>query len=802
MNLHEHLPLPEHEQEYDRKKSGYGRFELLGDRSKRSFYEQQVNKANQISTNFKELKRKYKGKIDPNLIFELKINQSVNPDDFVKTLDRMGIEVLSIAENKKGYWIAFAIDEDLQEFKKRLRSYASEGLEGPKYEFFNAIDSIEDIPIEQKIGEALIENPLKEDISEFVNVELWRMDDERLNKFIRQMEETFSSNNNFRITDRLITNTFALMRIKLDKKVFDQLIKFKEIAYINRPALPEFNPFEYYALDVEELKISGPNEDAYGILIVDSGIISGHPLLEKAVGDEANFQEKEDNLQDTVGHGTAVAGVALYGDIEECVTEKEFKAQNWIFSAKVMYAEKNFSGEYIATYDKEKLVENQLKDAIKYFLDNPDNKIKVVNISLGNHNEIWRHTYHRQLPLAALIDELALSYEDIVFVISAGNQDPRKIYNSLEEIKKNYPDFLKNNSHFNITNPATSALALTVGAIATFPRKRKDSFSRKDIWITVAKEGMPAPFTRKGPGINNMVKPELSEYGGNLILKEQSKKIFEDIGGKLLLLSNKFPENLFHFDYGTSFSAPKVARCIAIIANHYRDANANLLKNLLLQSAEYPPINNDTTLNEREFKRFLLFSEGYGIPNIQKALYSFDHRVLLFNEGEIPLNKIKLFSLEIPSIFFTTKGKKIISIALTYNPPFRPSRGDSYIGNILYFKLFRDVDQNEILAKYSTNVIGLEETPQELKKFEIGYFPGVNTLKNGCHQKAWIEYKRQPKNIPSTITLVLISQNRWNLDDNYKQKYCLSVVFKHEQEIELYNEIKTRLQIKERVRVR
>ena len=33
--------------------------------------------------------------------------------------------------------------------------------------------------------------------------------------------------------------------------------------------------------------------------------------------------------------------------------------------------------------------------------------IKVVNISIGNSNEVWHRNYNRQLPLAALIDELA-----------------------------------------------------------------------------------------------------------------------------------------------------------------------------------------------------------------------------------------------------------------------------------------------------------------------------------------------------------------------------------------------------------
>ena len=61
----------------------------------------------------------------------------------------MGIHILSVAENKKGYWIVFSDDENLGKFKHKLNTYASE--EG-KYDFFNAISSLRDIPKEEKLA--------------------------------------------------------------------------------------------------------------------------------------------------------------------------------------------------------------------------------------------------------------------------------------------------------------------------------------------------------------------------------------------------------------------------------------------------------------------------------------------------------------------------------------------------------------------------------------------------------------------------------------------------------------------------
>ena len=81
--------------------------------------------------------------------------------------------------------------------------------------------------------------------------------------------------------------------------------------------------------------------------------------------------------------------------------------------------------------------------------------------------------------------------------------------------------------------------------------------------------------------------------------------------------------------------------------------------------------------------------------------YSNENRVALLNEGNIGLNKVKLFAVNIPEAFFTTKGYKRIVSVLTYNPPTRSTRGDSYIGNRLNFKLFHTINPDELLKKYA-----------------------------------------------------------------------------------------------------
>jgi hypothetical protein len=806
MEKHQHLRLPLFQGNIERQKRGGGGFSLPQGRDKAHFSQLRNQQANNLSSAFSKLKKQFSGRIDPTLIFEIEINQSVSPDAFEQTLASMDIHVLSVAEGKKGFWVVFSEDEDLSNFKQKLETYGSE--QGAKYDFFHAIESFGDIPEVKKIGKRLAEQPLT-DTADFIDLELWKMTDPQKNEqFIQQLKKSYTDFSQFRITDTLTTKSFVLLRVKLTKAIFDEIIQLKEIARADRPAMVQFNPFEMMRPDIEGIEFNAPEENATGILVIDSGILSNHSMLEKCVGGEENFQSGETETQDTVGHGTAVAGCAVYGDIADSLERKNFTPSNWVFSAKVMYAEKDFNGKAInAIYDPEKLIEHQFKEAVESFLSNPEYHIKVVNISLGNRNEIWHKHYFRQLPLAALIDELAFTFPHVVFVVSAGNQSPLNFYESIADVLDNYPRYLIENEDFRIINPATAALALTVGSIADEPRIAQERYGAEQIKTPIAKMQQPSPFTRTGLGINDMIKPELVEYGGNIILYENYGQIVEDSGGKLALLNNKVTEKIIKFDVGTSFAAPKVANLVGKIANHFPDKSANFIKNMLLMGADYPFLPTKdfyATENKKKAEQCHLSICGYGLSHYENSLYSFDNRVALFDEGQIALNKIKVYSLQLPELFFIEIGKKKIIVTLTFTPETRATRGDSYLGNRMEFHLFHSVNPQTLIEKYgviSSSNIEQIDVPEDLKKHEIDFFPGANTRKNGCHQKAWKLYQKEPKKLPkSPVSLVLLNVNKWVIDEMQMQDYCISVVFEHEKPIKLYNAIRTNIQTKIRVK--
>ncbi len=552
-----------------------------------------------------------------------------------------------------------------------------------------------------------------------------------------------------------------------------------------------------------------PPDDATAIAVLDSGILSNHPLLSNAVGDEiavgTRYSNKidADKPADDVGHGTKVSGIAVYGDIKQCLEDGIFQPEVWILSAKLMYAEEDpITGKIEARYDEEELLEHQLERAIRTCRERQN--CKVVNLSLGNdYKKMFGHK--KQFNLAALVDGLAKELK-LVFVVSTGNFNEYKP----KGFPDTYPDYLlANEEDVKIIDPATSALSITVGSVAQpyGPLNRYQS----DMLFSPADTHYPSPFTRVGPGYQGMIKPELVEEGGNVI--ENRHGTIPDIGGELMTLNPDWLSEgrLFSVAHGTSFSTPKVANYIARLFNKYPHASPNLIKALLLSSTQIPK-DRPNPLSTIDFKAAdkklieLLQVYGYGKPNFDRAAFSSGDWALLINEGQLAPNSIDVYYVYLPSEFIETKGKKTISVTLVYDPPVNKNR-IYYMGCAMEFHLFKNIEVSEVVESYSsivgtstTETLNDEDTlPQPLKNKKLKLHPGVTLRKKGVHQKGVIEYPGKPVlDTDKPLVLVVVCQNRWIKAEDYLQDYAIVVSAEHSTNIDLLNRIKTQ----NRVRVR
>lgn len=802
---YEHIKIEATNYIFDRDKHTFGKEKIVRTSTeKKSFSESNIKNIENIISNAKSIKELMNYN-DNNLIFCIHLKKDAYLKSIEEDLNNRDIDIISSYKNSTGIQIIVINKSNLDKLKKYIISY---GNEINKYENINYIDSIVPITKEEKLGHSLKEKKLIN--YEYVNIELWldKYSQDEFNEKITIIKNNIKDKN-CRISDSFLCKSFAILRAYINNNTLEKIIDFPYIAFIDRPNYSYINIREYNNIDIQQLNIEEPPHNATGILIIDSGIVSNHPLLEKCVGDENNFQNNEKEEIDKAGHGTSVAGCVAYGYIKECIDNKCFRPSNYVFSAKVMYAEEDPKGKLHAKYDPEKLLEHQFYKAIEDFLNNNSNNIKCVNISIGDSDDRYNDIKSKQFPLAALIDELALKYNKTVFVISSGNKDPREIYDSISDIKNNYPKYLLE-SDFKIINPSTSALSITVGSISDEITIHKDEYNdyyvAEKIKDPIATKNHPSIFSRTGDPINDTIKPELVDYGGNMILYYENGRICEDIGGKLILLNNNV-DKLFKYDYGTSFAAAKVSHIVGKIANKFSNASSNFIRNILLSGADYPDFYTDEKDLIGNFKKIT----GYGLPNYERSINSYNNRVLLYDESSIKIDNFKIYTINLPDIFFNTKGNKKIIITLTYNPETRKTRLEYFsnkmkcylyhsIDSKIIFEKMRKKEKNKKKYKNDNEKINDNITNNDIDNYEIK-INDKTKISNGCNQKYVIEYTDRKKNIPSSpIHIVLVNENKWLKDIEFEQDYCISIIFEHQEEIDLYNQIKLQNRVRTKIK--
>lgn len=762
-----HLPLPQIEKTVPRRKKSNvsiiyvppeGRNE--GERARKW-----KDECDGILLKFRTDESKVRSYYDPSLIFKIKVNQRVNGIAFSNALRSIGVSVISPSPDNTGYWVVFAESKDFDEFKKKMDSHVSEDM----YSFLFAIDEIEEIPPEEKMGDGLISKPLADGELAPLDVEIWGMKHKAFIDFISGLKKIVEERGGS-LDDWLPVEDICVARIKADSTLLNDVLHLREVACVDRP--PRIAIETMLDSSMESIKITGaPNKQSAGILVIDSGIRANHPLFSGTVGDEICFGFP--SSQDEVGHGTQVSGIALYGDIAKCLEEGKFEPDIWIFSAKVMG--KDTDG--FSTYSDDKLLESNLVNAVEWVVKSYSG-CKIVNLSLGNE-------YHkmvsgkRQFCLAALVDELALKH-DLLFVVSTGNCN--------EACQANFPDNLVDgdNDGARIIDPSTAALALTTGALW----RRKDRQTLDELF------DYPSPITRVGPGYNGMIKPEFAENGGGGVGDE------DDV---VTLNPNWIQDGrLFTLARGTSFCAPFVAYSAAKLMNRYPDASVNLVKAFMLSSSRLPrrrPGKFKTLELEgnSEESMKVLRVYGYGTTSLEEAMYSSENRVLLVAENSIKVDSLQLYYFYIPQEFLTT-GEKEISVSLAFDPPTNRNRLD-YLGATMEFHLFRNVDPDAIFKAYSA--LELEEDseeilPSDISQFEIQMYPCNRLRKKGVHQKGIHSYVRNPDiDVEKPLILAVICKGKW-VEKEYKQKYALVAKIEHRSRIDLYHII----ELRNRTRVR
>lgn len=732
------------------------------------------------------------GTEDGSLVLKLSYSGSLD----LGKLNKHGVEFIS--QEDKTVCIVFASEQGLAEFADHLaRLGLPEGQDLSYKNLLLALDGIGNWSREDRESWAIKHFGIPDSDTFKLDVELWPFggvhSPERTST-VQRFEKWLKAKSVHQI-DRISRDSLLLYRLKVTKEQAENLLEHKDVRLVD---LPPRTGITYQQMDVPVTShidgISPPPSGAARICILDSGINSNHPLLRSAFGEATSYISGQD-AEDEVGHGTAVAGVALYGNIEECLAANQWKPELVLCSGKIMT---KAAGSNEAVFD-ETTIEQTIEKAVEYFAG--ELGCRIFNLSLGNENAPYDGRHIRGI--AYTLDRLAREY-DILFVVSAGN------FRGTETIPQSdwraeYPEYLLAQESF-IIDPAPALNVLTVGALANHTANVDEQrYGDRDInALSPASEDQPAPFTRHGPSIKGAFKPELVAHGGNLAspMRQEGQQIRKDNRRLGVLVPNHdfIGATLLKDISGTSFSAPYVTHLAGRLLNTYPRASANLLRALLVNHADVPPA--CIAVFPEQMQEHMRQVVGYGKVNTDTLFRSTDDKVVLLTESAIENDSHQFYELPLPEEFLrSNRATRQIRVTLAYCPPVKTTRME-YMATKISYRLVKGESLDEVQRHFNQNLKKEEEsisdasasnrtiTSQERERCTVQ--SSIWTLKKLSPKQKWfVVVTRQDKEWGRAICLD-------------EESYALVVAVSDRENLEarLYAQIQARVRVQAQARVR
>jgi hypothetical protein len=562
----------------------------------------------------------------------------------------------------------------------------------------------------------------------------------------------------------------------------------------------------------------GPLPDAPAVCVIDSGIQERHVLIQPAVDQPTSHcflpGKRASEVGDEVspgGHGTRVAGAVLYGEVVARSGAPQLPF--WIQNGRVLDQDNRMPEELFPP--------EAIRSVVRRFHEG------------ARHTRIFNHSINAQgccrtrymSAWAAEIDMLCAE-NDILVVQSAGNipSSGRGPYPGIEDhlaAGRDYPLYLHEASA-RIASPGQSFQALTVGSVAY------GAYTNDD-WHTFAREpGHPSAFSRCGPGIWNVIKPEVVEYGGDSI-RTNSKPPDVQAGGGIpsacpeLVRATMFaPGPAYDRDEtGTSFAAPKVARIAARLQQLFPEEPALLYRALIVQSAQWPTwaeaildrLRTQTRPaggREKAEREDLLGRAaevirciGYGIPDETRATANTEHRTTLITNGKKPIRarECHVYQVPIPMQMRRPADEFDIRIDITLSYVAKPRRTRRHLRHYLSTRVDWITSKlgegtNDFLVRALKDIeieggpLPGSVLPWTLQgKPNDGFIRGIKR-NSGTVQKDWAVVKSNQ--LPDQFCIAVRGHPGWSRDPDSTARYALAVTFEIlGQEISIYEPLRT-----------
>jgi hypothetical protein len=420
-------------------------------------------------------------------------------------------------------------------------------------------------------------------------------------------------------------------------------------------------------------RLDGPNADAVSVCVLDSGITHTHPLL--AVGIQAADLHTYDLAWGTgdsavwQGHGTAMGGVALYGDLQRALsTVDRIRLDHRLESVKMLHP--------MGIQHEPKLYGAVTAECVSRAEISAPHRPRAICMAVTSDFDVRRG---RPSSWSATVDRLCFGDDTVqrLFIVSAGNIERGKIPTA---------NYLDRTDLEPIFNPAQAWNALTVGA---FTEKTVIADPTFQGWTALAPEGELAPTSRTSLNWERQwpIKPDLVCEGGNWATDGVTVDSPDDLG----ILTTHFQPLLQHFDIigdtsaATAMAANLAGRVLAGRPQFWPET----VRGLLVHSAEWTPamLAHLGPNVGRQEKLAFLRRYGYGVPNYERALLSSLNDTTLVVEdslhpfwrdakGAVKTRDMHLHSLPWPHAELEALGATKVELRITLSYFVEPNPGD------------------------------------------------------------------------------------------------------------------------------
>lgn len=365
-------------------------------------------------------------------------------------------------------------------------------------------------------------------------------------------------------------------------------------------------------------RVRAPGQDAVAVTILDSGVYRAHPLLSPLLSEEdCHVYKSAWKLEDKEGHGSGMAGIAVYGDLAAAlVSSGPLEISHRLESVKVKPPQGS----------------------------NPSHLYGSITIDAVSRVEIQAPTRPRVFSMALTADAadqgLPTSWSSELDNLSSGagegDDDTRRLFfvsaGNIQAPVVNYPH---QNALESIQDPGQSWNAVTVGAYTDLTEIDDPHF---DGWACVAPPGglSPASTTSVLWQPTWPIKPDIVMEGGNHAISSSGTQT--DSPDSLSLLTTHHNDlRPFAMTGDTSAATAAAARFAAIIRAQYPVLWPETIRTLLVDSADWTPHMRKEldSAHEKKQVEISLRHFGFGVPNLERALWSAGNSLTLIAQDSL-----------------------------------------------------------------------------------------------------------------------------------------------------------------------